>query len=187
MAKSPKSAPQRLKVYQAVFGFHESVVAAPNQAAALKAWGTRQNLFAEGTAKVASDEKAAEAAIAHPLTPLRRAIGSTAAFSLESSAPSFDAAQIKPATSGKVAASKPPRPWRPEPPPPDRSALTAAEAALERLEQARKQQEKAFRRRREALDAEAAAARAQWTRDRTAARKALQREREAYRKAVGKT
>jgi hypothetical protein len=65
---------RKLKVYQAPFGFHESVVAAPSQTAALRAWGSHQNLFAEGLAKVTTESAAVEAALKHPETPLRRAI-----------------------------------------------------------------------------------------------------------------
>jgi hypothetical protein len=68
---------RKLKVFQAQFGFYDTVVAAPSQAAALRAWGTRQNLFASGDAKVVTDEAAVAAATAQPETPLRRAIGST--------------------------------------------------------------------------------------------------------------
>ena len=35
----------KLKVSQAQFGFFDTVVAAPSQAAALRAWGVNQNLF----------------------------------------------------------------------------------------------------------------------------------------------
>src|ERR1700743_1731207 len=74
---------RKLKVYQAPFGFHESVVAAPNQTAALRAWGSHQNLFAEGLAKITTDAAAVAAALKHPETPLRRAIGSDDPFELE--------------------------------------------------------------------------------------------------------
>jgi hypothetical protein len=52
MAKAPG---RKLKVFQAQFGFHDSVVAAPSQTAALRAWGTRQNLFGEGQARLTED------------------------------------------------------------------------------------------------------------------------------------
>ena len=67
---------RKLKVFQAQFGFYDTVVAAPSQAAALRAWGMHQNLFASGEATVTTDEAAVAAAIAHPETPLRRAVGS---------------------------------------------------------------------------------------------------------------
>ena len=52
----------RLKVFQARFGFHDSVVAAVSQAAALRAWGVHQNLFADGQASITNDPRAVEAA-----------------------------------------------------------------------------------------------------------------------------
>src|SRR5580698_9288030 len=76
-------ASRRLKVFQAQFGFYDTVVAAASQAAALRAWGVHQNLFASGDAKVASDPAAVEAALKHPETPLRRAVGSNDPFQLE--------------------------------------------------------------------------------------------------------
>ena len=41
---------RKLKVFQAQFGFYDTIVAAPSQAAALRAWGVNQNLFASGEA-----------------------------------------------------------------------------------------------------------------------------------------
>ena len=61
------------------------MVAAPSQAAALRAWDTHQNLFASGDAKVATDGAAIAAALEHPETPLRLAVGSTDPFQLERS------------------------------------------------------------------------------------------------------
>ena len=74
---------RKLKVFQAQFGFYDTIVAAPSQAAALRAWGTHQNLFANGDAKVTTDEAAVAAATAYPETPLRRAVGSSDPFALE--------------------------------------------------------------------------------------------------------
>jgi hypothetical protein len=75
-------ASRKLKVFQAQFGFYDTVVAASSQAAALRAWGTHQNLFASGEAKVTTDEAAVAAALKHPETPLRRAVGSNDPFQL---------------------------------------------------------------------------------------------------------
>jgi len=74
---------RKLKVFRAQFGFHDAVVAAASQTAALRAWGTRQNLFASGEAMVTTDEAAVAAALEHPETLLRRAVGSTDPFQLE--------------------------------------------------------------------------------------------------------
>jgi type IV secretory pathway VirB10-like protein len=176
---------RRLKVFQAVFGFHESVVAAPSQAAALSAWGAHQNLFADGAGTRVTDPEVVAAALAHPLTPLRRAVGSKGPFGLDAPPPALDIprARDKPPKSGRRAKSMP---SKPEAPPPDRSALAAAEAALEQLEAAQKREQQDIRRRRQALDAEEAGARVRWAKDRAAARKAMKRERRAYLKAVAR-
>jgi hypothetical protein len=79
----PKTLTRKLKVFQAQFGFFDTVLAAPSQAAALRAWGTHRNLFATGHAKVATDEAAIAAALDHPGTLLRRAVGSNEPFALE--------------------------------------------------------------------------------------------------------
>ena len=50
---------RRLKVYRTELGFFDTVVAAPNQSAALEAWGVHQNLFAEHRAAVTADAAAA--------------------------------------------------------------------------------------------------------------------------------
>lgn len=50
MARGPK-----LKVFCTPRGFHNALVAAPSQKAALKAWGTTTDLFAAGRASVVGD------------------------------------------------------------------------------------------------------------------------------------
>jgi hypothetical protein len=71
---------RKLKVFQAQFGFYDTVVAAPSRAAALHAWGSRQDLFANGQAKVTTDEAAVAAAptipVPLPLVAMARASGS---------------------------------------------------------------------------------------------------------------
>ena len=71
----------RLKAFQAHLGFFDTIVAAPSQKAALEAWGSRQNLFHDGTAKPASDPDAIAAALAHPGVVLKRLAGSKDPFS----------------------------------------------------------------------------------------------------------
>src|SRR5712672_2338372 len=73
--------PRHLKVFQAHLGFYDTAVAAPSRAAALKAWGSRQNLFREGVASETKDPQAVTAALAKPGVVLRRPVGSNAAFS----------------------------------------------------------------------------------------------------------
>ncbi|NGM49313.1 hypothetical protein G5B46_06815 [Caulobacter sp. 602-2] len=179
MAKAP--AKRRLKVYRAQFGFHDSVVAAPNQAAALAAWGTRQNLFAEGAASLVTDATVVEAALAHPGTPLRRAVGSTRGYSLEPDLPEVpEAPRAKPKL--KVVEKAAPSAPRPKP---DRRALDKAEKVLARINQRRIDDEADIARRRTALEAEDEASKARWREDRRKAEKAVVAARRAFTDAGG--
>ena len=173
---------RKLKVFQAQFGFYDTVVAAPSQAAALRAWGVNQNLFASGEATVTTDEAAVAAATAHPETPLRRAVGSNDAFALEpTSLPNVPDApkrtSIKP-----VAKAKPAAPARP---PADRSKLDRAEKALGELDETRKREEADFRREAEDIETRRGAAQAAYVEARKAATSKVVEARTAYRKAGG--
>lgn len=66
-AKAP-----RLKVYRTAMGFDDALVAAPNQKAALQAWGTSTDLFAAGRAAVVDDPVEGAEALAHPGQVVRR-------------------------------------------------------------------------------------------------------------------
>jgi hypothetical protein len=129
----------KLKVYATRIGFHDAVVAAPNQTAALAAWDIRENLFAQGAAALTDDARAVKAATAKPGVVLRRAAGSDEPFSEAPSPP-----KIKP--SAKPKAAKPPKP------PPDRRGLDAAEKALVDLTDEEKRSADAFARRRADLE-----------------------------------
>jgi hypothetical protein len=175
---------RKLKVFQAQFGFYDTVVAAASQAEALRAWGTHQNLFASGDAKVTTDQAAVAAALKHPQTPLRRAVGSTDAFQLEPTglpavpdAPNRGAAKRAP-KKAEVAA--------PTAPPADRRALDAAEAAVHTVDEARKREEADLRQRQDELDAKTAAAQGAYVDRRKAATAALVEARRKYRAAGGK-
>lgn len=144
-----KTAARRLKVFQAQFGFYDTVVAAPSQAAALRAWGIHRNLFGDGQAAICTDEDAVAAALAQPETPLRRAVGTNDPFELEpTNLPKIPALPKKPAA--KTTATRKPEPTRPTV---DRTGLDAAEAALREVDERRKQEEADFRRRQDTLDA----------------------------------
>lgn len=179
MAKAPS---RKLKVFQAQFGFYDTVVAAPSQAAALRAWGVNQNLFASGEATLTTDEAAVTAATAHPEVPLRRAVGSSEPFALEpTSLPSV------PDAPKKVAAKPAPKtkPAAPAKPPPDRSKLDAAEKALAELDEARKREEADFRREAEELESRRMAAQGAYVDARKSATSKVVDARTAYRKAGG--
>jgi hypothetical protein len=177
LAKTPR---RRLKVFQAQFGFYDSVVAAPSQAAALRAWGTRQNLFAKGQARLAEDATAVAAALDHPGTPLRRAAGSKQPFNLRPGLPDVPAGpRAKSAVRGKPAKARPAKPL------PDRGTLDAAEARLKAVNDRRVAEEAAFDRRREALEAENERTRRAWSKARAEAERAVDKAHAAYRKAGG--
>jgi hypothetical protein len=173
---------RKLKVFQAQFGFYDTVVAAPSQAAALRAWGVNQNLFASGEAKVTTDEAAITAATAHPESPLRRAVGSSDPFALEpTSLPDVPDAPKKPAA--KPAAKRMPPP--PARPPADRSKLDDAEKALGELDERRKREEADYRREAEDLETRRAAAQSAYVEARKGATSKVVDARTAYRKAGG--
>ena len=72
---------RKLKTYTTSAGFFDLAVAAPSMKAALEAWGSKNNLFHHGFAKVSEDPKIVAATMAHPGVVLRRPVGSNGAFS----------------------------------------------------------------------------------------------------------
>jgi hypothetical protein len=180
-----KPAARKLKVFQAQFGFFDTVVAAPSQAAALRAWGIHQNLFAGGEARVSTDEATVKAALAHPGTPLRRAVGSSDPFVLEpTSLPKVPDAPERPSPAKTKVAPTLKQPPKPRPPA-DRSKLDAAEAALRNLDDRRKAQEAGLRAEEEALEAKRSKAQQAYVKARKAATAAVVEARQAYRAAGG--
>jgi hypothetical protein len=163
--------PRALKVYRTRLGFFETVVAASSQKAALQAWSVHQDLFANGEAEVTTDPDIVRAARAHPGQPLKRPVGSHDAFALDAT----------PQAPSGLRAGKRKR----DAPKPDRAKLDAAEARLQRIEDAQARGEANFFDRREALEAEAADARKRWAADAKAARAEVQRARRAFAKAGG--
>ncbi len=177
-----KTSSRRLKVFQAQFGFYDSVVAASSQAAALRAWGVRQNLFADGRAQITDDRQAVEAALAHPETPLRRAVGTRDAFALEpTSLPRAPEAPTRPAAKSVAT----PRSAQPPKPPADRSRLDGAEAKLRKVDEARKVEEADFRRREAELEKAREAAQVRYVAARKTATAAVVAARGAFREAGG--
>jgi hypothetical protein len=179
-----KAKGRKLKVFQTQVGFYDSVVAVPSQAAALRAWGTHQNLFTDGQAKLATDEAAIQAALKHPEVPLRRAVGSTDAFALEpTSLPKV------PDAPKRMKPQKPAEPVKAKAaptPPADRSKLDAAEAAVHTLDDRRRREETAFKKKQAALDAEIEDAQSAYVKGRKAATSNVVQERKSYREAGGR-
>ena len=172
----------RLKVYRTQMGFAEAIVAAPNQKAALDAWGARQNLFAEGLADVATEAGTVEAAIAKPGVVLQRAVGSTAAFQEQlGKGPAVPEAKPKSRAKPKSAS------YRSKiKPPPDRTAVSAAEKRLLDIDSREQAALGELSTRRDELDGQEAEIGKVAAKDRQAAQKALVGARAAYKAAGGR-
>ena len=70
----------RLNVYVTPAGFYDAVVAAPNQKAALAAWGVHANLFADGQAGPEEDPAWRDQALASPGEVIRKPRGDPTAL-----------------------------------------------------------------------------------------------------------
>ena len=114
---------RKLKTYTTSAGFFDLAVAAPSMKAALEAWGSKNNLFQHGFAKVSEDPKIVAATMAHPGVVLRRPVGSTGAFSEHAQLPTdLPVGKAKHAPAKRSAK-------RPEPPTKAVDDKTAREAA----------------------------------------------------------
>ena len=167
-----KAVSRKLKVFQASVGFYDTVIAVPSQAAALRAWGTHQNLFNDGIARPAEDRNAVAAALAQPGIVLRRALGTNDPFNLDPGTP-----KIPDLPRGRKRTPKTDA---------DRTALDRAEADLARLMEKRRAEQDAFEARRRELEAEEATASARFEEASSHARERVERERKAYLAAGGR-
>jgi hypothetical protein len=193
--------PRPLKVFRAHLGFYDTAVAAPSRAAALKAWGSRQNLFREGVASETKDPQAVTAALAKPGVVLRRPVGSNAPFSENPGLPQIPKAPKKMPPAKTQAKPQPPEPPpRREPPrlrlvPPQpaprpqvsRAPIEAAEKALAELKGEEQRALAALEERKASLDEEARRQRADFRQRRERAEKKLADARKAYRSALGRS
>jgi hypothetical protein len=126
-ARSPaKGKGKALKVFRTPIGFHDAFVAAPSQKAALEAWGSESNLFAQGVAEIVTDPALMEEPLARPGEVVRRLRGS-ADEQIEALGKTISKKKDTPVPgpSGKRAEAQ-----RKRPPRPSRSAVDKAEAAL---------------------------------------------------------
>ncbi|MGV8839541.1 MAG: cell envelope biogenesis protein TolA [Bauldia sp.] len=134
MAKTPR----KLKVFRTRIGFHELAVATASRAAALRAFGARQDLFALGLAAETDEAAVVAAAMAQPDVVLRRPVGSDVPFGQEGARPRI--ADIDPGGADREPEGAPERasaPKEPERPKPDRTRLDAAEERLAALDLSR--------------------------------------------------
>jgi hypothetical protein len=182
-----------LKTFQAHLGFYDTVVAAPSRAAALKAWGSRQNLFRDGQAKETRDPQAIAAATAKPGVVLRRPVGSNAAFSETPDLPKVPGRPklklVHPATGDvppkkDVAQKKDVPQQERQRPPPDRKPIERAEKALAKLRDDEREAMAEMEARKAELDKDEQRLRGDFRRRREAAEKALAQARQAYQQAL---
>lgn len=127
MARTPT-----LKVFRTPIGFHDAYVAAASQKAALEAWGSDTNLFAQKSAELVTDPALTAEPLAQPGVVIKRMRG-TKAEQLAALGPDKPRSKVALAPEGKAT----PKVARPKPQPkprPDRSALDQAEQAAADLE-----------------------------------------------------
>jgi hypothetical protein len=189
MAAKAKAKDRQLKAYWAELdGLNDWVVAAPNRAEALKAFGVRQDLFAQGEAGEASEGDAIEAARAQPLTPLRRPRGSSEPFAPATGFTDWSAAisEAKPPAKSKAAPSRPnAKAPPPESPKPDRRPLDRAKAELATIETRRRDALNRLAEDRAQLDDRQARLEADFAKQIGEARRAVEAAERAFRQAGG--
>lgn len=162
-------------MFAAQIGFFDTVIAAPSQAAALRAWGVKQNLFASGAASQTTDPEVIKAATASPGVPLRRAVGSKDRFTHDpTSLPHVPVLRKTKTVARRVATARPEA---------DRSRLNAAEAGVTELRERRRAEAAEFHRQEQDLAARLRAADAAYESAMEQAERRLAIERDAFSKA----
>ncbi len=155
-AKStPAPRTSRLKVFRTQIGFHNWLVAAPSQKAALEAWDVRENLFAMGSAEVVTDPASVELAMKTPGVPVRVETGQD--MSKVARVLRLDDHRKHPKHARSPQATPPPRKKPPPKPKADRSKLDRAEEALREFRKRAVRERSAILRERRALDLKAEA------------------------------
>ena len=147
MAREPK-------VFTWSDGFHRYTVAATSRAKALAAWDMDRDLFKEGVAEEVSGSPDAKAALTAPGAVIRRAEGGLPA----------EVAKLPKANPKKADKAEAER----------KRKLVEAKGALEAAEAKQREAEADLVRRRQDLDAEAAALSETWTKRRSRLERAIQ-------------
>lgn len=131
---------RKLKTYITNLGFFELAIAAPSMKAALDAWGMSHNAFQHGFAKQTEDRAIVAATQAKPGVVLRRAVGTSGAFSEDAALPD-SLPNIRPPVK-TVSKPVPKNRGRKKPQPKDNpAAILSFEAARRKREQERARQE----------------------------------------------
>jgi hypothetical protein len=164
----------KLKTYTAeIDGLHDWIVAAPNQRAALDAFGVNQDLFAQGEAHATTDADRVKAAAAQPGAPLRRMKGGEGAW--EPVAGATDWTSALDASRAKAPKKKPP----------SRRALDEAEAALKDFDAERQGEIAELEKQLAAMTKRLDQARASYGQRRGELQAAVDRAEKAYQAKVG--
>jgi hypothetical protein len=122
--------PTKLKVFRTPIGFHDAFVAAPSQKAALEAWGSESNLFAQGVAELVTDPALTKEPLSRPGEVVRRPRGSPdEQIEALGKVGSRKSPKDRPGASPKRERSK-----EKKAPRPSRAAVDKAEQALQRAE-----------------------------------------------------
>jgi colicin import membrane protein len=151
---------RKLKTYMTSAGFFDLAVAAPSMKAALEAWGSKNNLFQHGFAKVSEDPKIVAVTMARPGVVLRRPVGSTGAFSEHAELPTdLPVGKAKHAPA-KRSAKRPEPPTTPVDGKTTREAARAFEKEQKRRDSERRREEAKRQRERERREQAIAAAEA---------------------------
>ncbi len=137
---------QKLKVYSTPIGFHDALVAAPSQKAALEAWGASTNLFKQGSAHVVTDERLAKVPLENPGRVVKVARG-THAEQLAALA-SQERPRRKSEPEPEIIPSRAMRPRKR----PSRAMLQRAEDAVDRLKTRQSEQLKGLERQMKLLE-----------------------------------
>ncbi|MET1755017.1 hypothetical protein ABVV53_06020 [Novosphingobium sp. RD2P27] len=172
----------KLKVYRTAVGFRDAYVAAPGQAAALRAWGTEKNLFSRGMAEVVTDAALMEEPLSKPGDVVYRTRGNlkeqvAALGKLPRQKARKEAERNK-------ASDSPKQPSKRSRPKPSRAKLDDAERAIGTLEEQRAQAEADMRQRERALAAQRAAMDARFAKAMDQLKASERKAREAYEEAL---
>lgn len=173
-----------LKVFRTSTGFHDAYVAAPSRAAALRAWGSDNDLFARGAAEEIDDAKLMAEPLAHPGMVIRKSRGSLTEqlAALPKDKPKRKPSEAKEAAKPAVEAKSRPKPK----PRPSRTKLDRAEAAAEALDVEQQTALDALAKREAALREERRALEARQEAARTRAARAVEKAKDDYDSAIGR-
>ncbi len=176
MAKAKRK--QALKVYCTPIGFHDALVAAPSQKAALEAWGADTNLFSQGSAHVVTDPELQKVPLEHP-GQVVKVLRGTQAEQLAALADQKPPKRKSP-RKAQLVPKKPKKAVRK----PSRAALTRAETTLDKLEKRQSEQMRKLEKQQDALEKRIRDTKRRHEREHDTAQEKLEGARASYNAAV---